>query len=365
MDKERLQLAMDISEHGFWDWNLDTGDAYFSPTYYTMLGYEPGEFPPGYQSWFDLLHPEDQDAVVPRIREAAAQARPYEEEFRLKCKDGSWKWIWGKGKTYGLDNEGVPHRAAGLHIDIDEKKRAGELVQEAEKQYRSIFENAVEGIYQSTPAGTFHSVNPAFARILGYESPEELIGSVTDITAQLYVNPESRRELIRSVEEKGFVASHPVQLYRKDRSIAWLSISARPVQNEQGKLIYLEGIVEDITELKRVEEELRVSMERLRRVTGSVIEVIVQAVEVRDPYTAGHQKRAADLARAVASEMRLPPDRIAGIRTAAVIHDLGKISIPAEILSMPRKLTDIEYHLVMEHAQIGYNILKEIELGNF
>jgi uncharacterized domain HDIG len=84
-------------------------------------------------------------------------------------------------------------------------------------------------------------------------------------------------------------------------------------------------------------------------------------VESKDPYTAGHQRRVADISRAIATEMGLSPDRIEGIRMAGIIHDIGKVSVPAEILSMPRKLTDLEFSLIKTHAQSGYEILKDIE----
>jgi HD-GYP domain-containing protein (c-di-GMP phosphodiesterase class II) len=117
----------------------------------------------------------------------------------------------------------------------------------------------------------------------------------------------------------------------------------------------------DITERKRAEGAIQESLARLRRVTGSIIDVIVMAVESRDPYTAGHQKRVSDLARAIGIEMGLAPDQVEGIHIAGTIHDLGKISIPAEILSMPRKLSELEFNLVKTHPQTGFHILKEIE----
>jgi putative nucleotidyltransferase with HDIG domain len=114
---------------------------------------------------------------------------------------------------------------------------------------------------------------------------------------------------------------------------------------------------------RRIKEALSQSVEKLRKTTGFVIDVIALAVEARDPYIAGHQKRVADLARAIASEMKLSEDVIDGIRMAGLIHDLGKISIPAEILGQPRSLVDAEYSVVKTHPEIGYHILKEIDFA--
>jgi putative two-component system response regulator len=117
----------------------------------------------------------------------------------------------------------------------------------------------------------------------------------------------------------------------------------------------------DIVERKHMEEKLQNTLNSLRKAVSMTIQVLVSAIEVRDPYTAGHQRRAANLARAIAAEMGLPPEMIEGIRMAGYIHDIGKLSIPAEILSKPTKLSAIEFALIKEHAQSGYEILKDVE----
>jgi HD-GYP domain-containing protein (c-di-GMP phosphodiesterase class II)/PAS domain-containing protein len=115
------------------------------------------------------------------------------------------------------------------------------------------------------------------------------------------------------------------------------------------------------SERKKVEEELQQSLETLRKAVGTTIQVMASAVEARDPYTAGHQIRSADLARTIAVEMGLPQDKIEGIRIAGSIHDIGKLSIPAEILSKPTKLSEIEFSLIKEHARKGYEMLRDVE----
>jgi HD-GYP domain-containing protein (c-di-GMP phosphodiesterase class II) len=114
-------------------------------------------------------------------------------------------------------------------------------------------------------------------------------------------------------------------------------------------------------ERSQAKEALSQSLEKLKKATGFIIDLIVMVVETRDPYMAGHQKRVADLARSIAAEMNLSGEIIDSIGMAGLIHDLGKISIPAEILGQPRLLTDVEYSLVKTHPEIGYQILKEID----
>lgn len=117
----------------------------------------------------------------------------------------------------------------------------------------------------------------------------------------------------------------------------------------------------DIAERKLTEEKLKHTLDSLRKAVSTTVQVLVSAVEARDPYTAGHQMRVADLSRAIANEMGLPPEQIDGIRMIGSIHDIGKLSIPAELLSKPTKLTAIEFALIKEHAQRGYEMLSNVE----
>jgi PAS domain S-box-containing protein len=129
----------------------------------------------------------------------------------------------------------------------------------------------------------------------------------------------------------------------------------------ESKRKYLVGFTIDITEQKKTETELKEIIHRLRKTLGAAIEAMSATVEARDPYTAGHHRRVADLARSIAIAMNLPRNQIEGIRMAGSIHDIGKISIPAEILSKPSKLTKLEFALIRLHSQTGYDILKDIE----
>ena len=130
-------------------------------------------------------------------------------------------------------------------------------VQQAEKNYRSIFENAVEGIFQSTPDRRFLTVNPAMAHILGYESPEEVVNSFTDIGKQLFVDPALPAEGTRTLKERGVLQGFEFEAYRKDGEKIWLSLNMRVIRDDQGAEVCREGTVEDITERKRAEDQLR------------------------------------------------------------------------------------------------------------
>jgi two-component system cell cycle sensor histidine kinase/response regulator CckA len=145
----------------------------------------------------------------------------------------------------------------------NELERSQRALQEAEAKYRGIFENAVEGIFQTTPDGRFLSANPAHARMYGYESPDDLIAGVERIAEQLYVNPEDRRRLAETLERDGVVDGFEAEVYKRDKSRIWMSLKSRAVRDATGQILYYEGTAEDITKRKHAEEELKKHREHL------------------------------------------------------------------------------------------------------
>ena len=155
------------------------------------------------------------------------------------------------------------HFLCGIAVDMTARKLAEEAVREAEERYRAIFENAVEGIFQTTREGRYLTLNPALVRIYGYGSAEEMMASVTDISRQIYVDPLRRAECIRLVEQHGSITGFESQITRKDGSVIWVSESVRGMRDADGRLVGYEGTVENITARKQAEEALRESQERL------------------------------------------------------------------------------------------------------
>jgi PAS domain S-box-containing protein len=245
--------------------------------------------------------------------------------------------------------------------DISEHMHVEESLRQAEAEYRGLFENAQEGIFRSTIDGRFIIANQALASMLSYSSPRELLNAITDIPHQLYVNPDEHEVLRQMIKDYGPTKGFETQYYRKDGAKIWVSVNIQAVRDTDGQTLYYEGILEDITVSKKAEEERKWNLERLRQTVRATIQAMAMVVEARDPYTAGHQRRVSNLARTIATDMGLSRDRIDGIRMMGAIHDIGKISIPAEILSKPTKLNDMEFGLIKAHAQAGYDILKDIE----
>ena len=242
------------------------------------------------------------------------------------------------------------------------RKRTEDSLRESEGHFRNIFDYAVEGIFQSTLDDQYKSVNPAFARTLGYESPEEVLGKINDIPLQLFVNPQSYHTLKTLLTDRGFIEGYETEFYKKDGSMIWVSINARAVRNGNETISFFEGFHQDITERKCAEEALKKSVESLKRTLDGTVDALSTTLEMRDPYTAGHQKRVALIACKIAEEMGLSKDQIEGIRVMGFLHDIGKIVVPAEILSKPGKINEYEFHIIKAHSQVGYDILKGIEL---
>lgn len=140
--EERLRLALDAASDGLWDWNVATGEAYWGPRTYTMLGYDPGEFPASFAQWGRLVHPEDRERTVAQIQAHLDEGKPgYAVEFRMQTREGGWRWILARGKVIERDASGAPRRMVGTHADITDRKHAEEERRKLEQYLRNIVDS--------------------------------------------------------------------------------------------------------------------------------------------------------------------------------------------------------------------------------
>ncbi len=227
-----------------------------SPQVEKILGYTAWECVQDPGIWNHCIHPEDYERVVSEIKHCEVTGQPFVSEYRVIRKDGGVAWLHHVGDVM-RDENGRPASILGVTFDISRYKWIEETLRESEARYRNIFENAMEGIYQTTPEGRYLSVNPAFVRMFGYASQEEMLEGVTDIGRQIYVHPEDRERLKNLLAQRGRVEAFETQVYRGDGRIIWISINARVVRNAMGAILYYEGTNADITERKQAEEELQ------------------------------------------------------------------------------------------------------------
>ena len=359
---ERLKLAMDSGEHGFWDWNLDTDNVYYSPCYFTMLGYKPGDFPGRKETWVTLMHPEDRKTIVPKVDKYVKNAEPYEVEFRLKTKEGSWKWISGKGKSYNIDKYGVSHRAVGFHVDITNLKKAEILIRSERDKAQKYLDIARVMIVVLDKSGKVNLVNKEGCNILEHTYDEIVGKNWFDNFTPKRLRPDARKVLKKMFSGKvklvEYYENPVISKSGKEKLIAWHNTV---VKDSSGKIVSTLASGKDITKFREQSDSLRLSHAKLEKALSSIIDTLASVVEIQDPYTAGHQKNVAKLAKAISEKLGLPKDLIGGIDIAAKIHDIGKLVIPASILSKPGKISDIEHELIKTHPKVGCDMIKNIE----
>lgn len=203
-----------------------------------------------------------------------------EYEWQMSSSDGTRHDVMFRKATF-LNVDGSVGGLVGVMVDITEFKRAQEALRVSEEKYRNIFENAVEGIFQSTPDGRLLSVNPTQAKIFGYDSPQEMIDTFSDIAQGHYVHPEDRRKFLEICNSQGFIQGFEAEFYTKTGEKIWVFLNARTVRNAAGEVLYYEGFAEDITKRKRAEQALKES----ERYLAEIIDFLPDATFVVD--TAG------------------------------------------------------------------------------
>ncbi|MCX6562279.1 MAG: PAS domain S-box protein [Candidatus Aminicenantes bacterium] len=254
--------------------------------------------------------------------------------------------------TFKFKQSNIPRQSIET-IRFEDKLR------KSEERYRDLVEKAGIAIVIDDREGNFEYANERYAEMFGYSLEEIKNQSIRSI-----VHPDDIERITKNhkgrLEGNKVPGRYEFKGIRKDGSIFYLEVDVVALK-EVGKNVGTRSYLWDITDRKKTEIEVLETMQKLRKTLNGTINAIALTVEARDPFTSGHQRRVADLARTIATEMGLPKDQIEGVRSAGVIHDLGKIGVPADILSKPSKLSNIEFELIKIHPQIAFDILKDIE----
>ncbi|MDP3088101.1 MAG: PAS domain S-box protein [Methylotenera sp.] len=320
----------------------------------------------GRADWHDMIGKDDFDvfpeetAKIYRAEEAVIfneglsvinKVNPY---FDAQGKKGwvetnKWPLFDVTGKVTGL---------FGISRDITEHKRMEEELKASAEQFRGLVEQAIAGIY-IIQDGVFVYSNHRFAEIFGFASSVEIIG----LNPMLIVDERDRSLVsenirIRAVDEENDI-NYTFSALRKDGSK--IDVGVHGAQASYRGRPAVIGLLQDISEKKRDEDKIQHYIAQLQDAFMNTVEVAMNLSEMRDPYTAGHERRVAEIAVAISAELGFDLHRQQGIRVAGYLHDIGKITIPAEILSKPGKLSAIEYSLIKGHAQASYDALKGVD----
>jgi diguanylate cyclase (GGDEF)-like protein/PAS domain S-box-containing protein len=206
-------------------------------------------------SYEQLTHPEDRLRVRGSINAALTQRRRFDVEYRILNRSGAERWVWERGTgLYSADGRVLA--VEGIVQDISTRESTYRALRNAERRYRSLFDNAIEGVFRTSPDGRYLDANPALARIYGFGTPLELMNTLSDISIQLYADPDRRQAFIEAIRTKGSVSGFESQIRRHDGRLIWISENARAVHDDAGRLVCYEGTVEDVTELREYKERI-------------------------------------------------------------------------------------------------------------
>lgn len=253
-----------------------------------------------------------------------------------------------------------------IGTDLTEQVKTEKDLQTSLAQTQRILDHLQDGFYQAKLDGTFIRLNPRMAQIYGYASVDEMM----QINAKsMYADLSDRSDMFHKLERDGRVTSHVCLGQRKDGSHVWVSMHVQHLRDDAGEPIGTEGLIRDITERRKLEQEIETQHESLKETNEVLkkrleqsINAISKVVELRDVYTAGHQKRVMQLACRIGSRIGMSEEAITNLSYGALIHDIGKIYIASDILNKPGKITSLEYQILQTHAEYSYNIAREMDL---
>ena len=279
-ESHRLQAVAEASERRVREmvqgldaivWEADAASREFtfvSKRAEELLGFPVDQWLSERDFWFHHIYPDDREQAVKFCRDAAEEGKDHEIEYRMLAADGSVVWLREIVRQV-RDPVTRTAKLRGLMVNVTERRRAQEALSSSEAKYRSLFENVPVGVYRTSPDGKVLEANPALAQMLGYADSPSILKIRTD---EIYVDSEKRREWLEAMNRQGLVRDFETQARRRDGQIIWLRDTARAIKDADGRVAYYEGVLEDITERKVLEEQLRQSqkMEAVGRLAGGV-----------------------------------------------------------------------------------------------
>jgi PAS domain S-box-containing protein len=332
---------------------------------YEIIEYAPGETES--PAFIDFVYAEDREKVIDRhLRRLKGEQ--FEEVYPIRLTDRQGKIKWAQISTALISWEGRPATLTFL-TDITEHKRAEETILQSKLLLQSVIDSTPDWMYVKDFQHKYLFVNKSFAEAQNL-TPRDMIGrpDADFFSEDLCLgNPDKGIRGFHTDDNQAFQG----QLVHNPRNIVnWADGSMHiydtykiPLADQSGKIYAALVYSRDITERQKAEDELEASFNKVQKTLHDVINTMAKIVEMRDPYTSGHQGRVAELAGAIAREMNLDDSRVEHLMMAASIHDVGKMYVPADILSKPGQLSEIEFSLIKTHAQGSYEILKDLEFS--
>ncbi len=363
--------------------------------------------------WIKALHPDDREAAAAIWKQAVATQSPYEVEYRVRRHDGTYRSFMARGVAV-IDDNGVLREWVGTCIDITERKQAEQILARTNRMLKTLRASNEALIHATDETALLQEACRIIVEVGGYRlawvgyAEDDEARSVRPVAWEGFEKGylqslkitwsdtvhgsgptgtairERRLVIARDIltdpsfvpwreeaKSRGYASSIALPCAVNGQVLGALNVyAAEPDAFSEEEVKLLTELANDLTygimtlrtrtERKRLQMAHRDSTEQLKQALLGTIQAVALTVEKRDPYTAGHQRRVAELSVAIAAEMGLPAERIEGIQLGAIIHDIGKIYIPAEILNRPGRLTDAEFEMIKSHPQVGYDIIKGV-----
>lgn len=350
-----LKQTAQITKVGGWEYDVNSKTMTWTDEVFRIHAVEKKEYDPSdIEKNFSFYFPNDQKRITEAFQKLITQGKSYDLEAEFWSAKKEYRWIRNIGKPV-LKN-GKLMKARGIVMDVTQCKQAEGKVRENEAFVTSLMENLPIGIAVNKifPEVEFIYMNNDFPRI--YRTTRKKLSVPGAFWETVYEDLIFRSEIKKRVLDD-ITSGDPksmswknIPITRKGEETRYVSAYNIPGPDNDT----MTSIVIDVTDIVS-------SQEKIKKTMNAIIKTISKIVDTRDPYTAGHQNRVYQLASRIAKEMYLSKEMIEAIEIAALIHDIGKIGIPSEILNKPTKLLDIEFSLIKSHSQIGYDILKDID----
>ena len=306
----------------------------------------------------DFVSAKEADFFRAKDREAMAAGEPTVNQEWVTYAEGGRRALLETIKTPMMDGDGRPIGVLGIARDVTQDKRTDADLREREALLRLTIDQAPIGVVIADLDFHFLQVNEALCDFLGY-TVEELVGlSFREVTVRDELPTDQS-----GLGGRSELHTRDKRYCRKDGTVVWGRVTARLLRDETGQPLHFVTMIEDINERKRAEEAGKAAAQQVARALDSTVVAMGALAEMRDPYTAGHERRVTQLALAIAAAIGVDEKQGDTLRLASSVHDIGKIGVPAEILSKPGRLTELEFEIVMRHPQVGHDILSGVDFG--
>ena len=345
------------------------------------LGYqaldEQGRFLDVNTAWLEALGYAREEVVGRRFEEflTPGSVEAFRERFEVFKKRGAidsrFEMIHKNGEKRAIAFDGrIGHKPDGsfaqthcILTDVTESKRAEDALRESEAKLRALIDSLPDLVWLKDPEGRYLACNRRFERFFG-AAEGEILGKTDFDFVDAGLAVSFRRNDKAAMAAGAPTVNEEEVVFAADGHKETLETIKSPVVASDGGLVGVLGVGRDITERRRAEEEVRLHAEQLQRTVEGAVLAMSHMAESRDPYTAGHERRVGELATAIGAEMGMTGRELDSLGLAGMIHDIGKIAVPAEILSKPGRLSETEFSLIQAHPETGFDILSEIDFGS-